>query len=214
MQLQPSVTSRYSPFDIPVGLLGDIEIQFPHCQNFESAKKKWDERVQRLRGNRLFIIGSDQDLCTPEIIHRFNALPYPNKILFSATSYPHLKSVVWLEEYRHLDEIPNIIDCREWLKHIDIVDWFNKGAPQRGDELFNVGHSAAMTDGNKEAGKTAVLDVIVPPHPADQNSLCDAATDTTNRMIQIPMSTNLLVSPTTPISPMANGQKPFPLTPP
>ncbi|MDR3448781.1 MAG: DUF1919 domain-containing protein [Alphaproteobacteria bacterium] len=124
---EPLAESRYGTFAYPLASLGGIELHLMHYKSFEEARAKWLARRERVKGKRLFIIGSDRDLCTPDLVRRFDRLPYPNKLFLSSKPYPDLKSVVYFPEYEGRTEIPDTIPARSWLKHIDIVGWLNRG---------------------------------------------------------------------------------------
>ena len=51
----------------PVGLLGDIRINFVHYDTFEEGRKKWEERKKRIHWENLFIIGTEKDGCSYEV---------------------------------------------------------------------------------------------------------------------------------------------------
>ena len=44
----------------PIGLLGDIKINFIHYSNFEESKRKWEERKKRINWDNIFVVGSDR----------------------------------------------------------------------------------------------------------------------------------------------------------
>ncbi len=81
----------------PIGLLNDVEIHFLHYKSNDEAKRKWNKRVQRINFDNMIIKFCDRDLCTPELIQKFDLLPYPNKVCFTAKLYPQLKSVIVLK---------------------------------------------------------------------------------------------------------------------
>lgn len=116
----------FSDFIYPIGKLDDLEIHFFHYKTEEEAFQKWNKRVQRIHFDNLFIAGSDKDLCTPEHIRQFDALPYKNKVFFSAKNYPELKSVVWLQSFAGQGSIGDIATHR-WpcRKYFDVVKWLN-----------------------------------------------------------------------------------------
>ncbi|MDE6474829.1 MAG: DUF1919 domain-containing protein [Clostridia bacterium] len=66
-----------------VGILNnEIKINGIHYKTFEELKNKWNERKMRVNYNNIFIIGSYRDGCTDELVERFCALPYKNKVFF------------------------------------------------------------------------------------------------------------------------------------
>jgi uncharacterized protein (DUF1919 family) len=115
----------------PVGRLDDIKIYFFHYKNNEDAKEKWNERKKRLNFNNLFIIMTDRDGCTKELIKRFDRLPYKNKIIFTAKPYPDIQSVVYVPGYEQensvglLTSIISITGTRAFAKKFNYIDWLN-----------------------------------------------------------------------------------------
>ncbi|EEZ6550672.1 DUF1919 domain-containing protein [Escherichia coli O79:H28] len=51
-------------FQYPCGRLGDITLHFQHYKNFEVAKKKWDERKDRINWDKILFIFTDRDGAT------------------------------------------------------------------------------------------------------------------------------------------------------
>jgi uncharacterized protein (DUF1919 family) len=76
--------SSHGPRPYPVGLLGDIEIQFMHYASEDEARAKWERRVARLPANDedLLIKICDRDGFTAAHLAQFDALPFAQKIGF------------------------------------------------------------------------------------------------------------------------------------
>jgi uncharacterized protein (DUF1919 family) len=71
----------------PIGVLGDhVEIQFMHEPDCETAKSKWERRLQRMpeERNRIFLKFDDLDGVDEAQAKRFFALDFPNKVFFTA----------------------------------------------------------------------------------------------------------------------------------
>lgn len=96
---QPVVPYADERFDYPCGMIGDVEIRFNHYKTFEEAAAKWEERKKRIDWDNLFVIGVDRDDCTYDSIKRFDALPYPNKVIFTHKPYPEFKSACYLNGF-------------------------------------------------------------------------------------------------------------------
>lgn len=64
----------------PVGILGEgdkkIKLYFQHYENFQIAKEKWNVRKKRVHLNNLFIIMTDRDGATKEMLSEFDALMF------------------------------------------------------------------------------------------------------------------------------------------
>lgn len=83
----------------PIGILpGGIEIQFLHYKSEKDAYTKWNERKKRINRDNMLVKFSDRDLSTEELIARFDALPFKNKICFTGKMLPY-KSVILFREF-------------------------------------------------------------------------------------------------------------------
>lgn len=89
------------PQNYPVAVLptGE-EIHFLHYENEEAARKKWTRRVKRIDWHNAIVKLSDNYYCPEEVMKRFDALPYPQKVLFIGRPRPELKSAVCLPEFK------------------------------------------------------------------------------------------------------------------
>ena len=67
----------------PIGMLGDVKIDFIHYDSFEEGVYKWEERKGRINWNNMFIVGSEKKGCTYETIREFEELPYKNKVIYT-----------------------------------------------------------------------------------------------------------------------------------
>jgi uncharacterized protein (DUF1919 family) len=113
----------------PIGILGDeVEIRFVHYKNEIEAAQKWKRRCARINFDNLFFILSDREGYDGKLLDRFAALPFRNKIYFSASDcgnkYPGL--VVFVKEFSRygcLDE--RIKVNRVYEKYFDLTAWLN-----------------------------------------------------------------------------------------
>lgn len=110
----------------PIGVLGDVEIHFLHYKNEAEAFEKWNRRIKRVNYDNLFVAFSDTDLCTIELIQRFDQLEYPNKVFFGSKNYENVHSLVWLKCYQNHERIGDISTNRwSYRKYFDVVKWLN-----------------------------------------------------------------------------------------
>lgn len=70
----------------PIGKLGDVKINFNHYDTFEDACACWERRKKRINYNNILVEISTDDV---QIIEKFLALPYENKICFTILPYEH-----------------------------------------------------------------------------------------------------------------------------
>ena len=129
---QPLLPYEDARFDYPCGMLGDVEIRFNHYKTFDEAKEKWETRKQRIDWNNLFVVGIDGDNCTYDTLQRFDALPYPNKVIFTHKPYPEFSSTYYLPGFEDLGGIGVATDVRRggafvrrYMDQFDYVSFLN-----------------------------------------------------------------------------------------
>lgn len=79
-KLQSESTAKMS---YPIALLDDVEIHFLHYKSTTEAKEKWNRRLKRINRNRILVKMSQRSLNSDDILDRFEALPFKNKICFT-----------------------------------------------------------------------------------------------------------------------------------
>ncbi len=81
----------------PVGKLeldgNSVEIYFMHYKSFEEAKRKWNERKERVSFDNIYIIQLIQN-ATEEDIREFDKLEYKNKMLITSENLTGSPNVV------------------------------------------------------------------------------------------------------------------------
>ena len=116
----------------PVGLLGDIKINFLHYRSFEDAVEKWKERKRRINWDNLFIVGTERWNCSYETIGDFEQLPYENKILFTHIEYPEFDSTYYIKGFEGQKYLGVLVDYkqqffqRRYLDDFDYVSFLNR----------------------------------------------------------------------------------------
>lgn len=116
----------------PVGLLGDIRINFVHYDTFEEGVKKWEERKKRIRWENLFLIGTEKDGCSYETLQRFDRLPYENKVIFTHVEYPEFSSACYVRGFEEKGELGVLTFYkkrfwrRRYLDDFDYVSFLNR----------------------------------------------------------------------------------------
>ena len=133
----------------PVGNIGDVEIHFLHYDNCQEAKEKWETRVKRVNPDNLFIIASDRDNCTTEIIDRFLKLPFTNKVFFSSKKIS-AKEVIYFKEYSNDIQVGDLIkDDYSWYFYFNTIRWLNTGEIKKNKlitAIFNLNRSLKKVD--------------------------------------------------------------------
>lgn len=108
--------------NVIVGMLDDVEIVFLHYKTEREAKDKWERRVHRLSKNIIFKF-NDKNGATYENLRDFDALPYKNKIMFTARNYPEFTSNVFCKKYKSASFIKE--DYYSVYKYINLVNYIN-----------------------------------------------------------------------------------------
>ena len=115
----------------PLGRLDDIIIHFVHYADFAVAKEKWLARARRIDFNNVFVIMTDRNGCTYEIIREFDALPYPNKVIFTHKPYPEFTSAKYLPDFSH-EECVGVLSGfknkfgKRYLDEFDYIGFLNQ----------------------------------------------------------------------------------------
>lgn len=104
--------SKYSDYLVKDFIIGvfegtDIEIVFKHYHSEKEVREKWYRRLQRLDTKNMIVKFSDSDLCTEDLIRRFDVLPFKNKICFTGKPYPKYKSVKYMSEFKESGHVVN-----------------------------------------------------------------------------------------------------------
>ncbi|MEG1312344.1 MAG: DUF1919 domain-containing protein [Romboutsia sp.] len=123
--LEKSMALQY-----PVGILNDIEVHFMHYDSFEIAKEKWEERCKRIDKKNIFIMSTDRDGCTYDIIKRFDKLKFDNKVIFTRKEYKEFESAFYIDGFENEKEVGLLFEFEGYLgkKYYDrfnFVNWFN-----------------------------------------------------------------------------------------
>ena len=101
--LEPADAALSEKMGYPVGILRgreaglpDITVYFVHYKAFAEARAVWVRRFRRINYDDLFFLMDRGMDARPEILDRFHALPYPNKVFFT-----HLEDPVrWPDTFR------------------------------------------------------------------------------------------------------------------
>ncbi len=116
----------------PVALLDDVEIHFMHYRDAEHVTTEWNRRKERIDLSNCFVIFTDRDGCTKEILQEFDNLPYENKVVFTNKEYPDIKSSYYIKGFENEESVGRLYEFTGWngKRHydaFDFVSWFNKG---------------------------------------------------------------------------------------
>lgn len=122
-----NVMKAMNPY--PIGLIGsDVELHFVHYKDPEIAVEKWVRRCKRVNFDNLRVAFVERELSTPELIKRFDGLPYKSKVCFSSKNMEKLSSVVWIKECNDRPYVTDLTKYQFLYKHrFDVADWLNGG---------------------------------------------------------------------------------------
>ena len=97
----------------PIGVLGEkIEIHFLHYKTSQEATEAWNRRKVRINPNNMLIKFAEMDCCSPELIEKFEKLPFKNKICFAVNDYPTYKSVI---NFPHKKDAIKVVDDSKYM---------------------------------------------------------------------------------------------------
>lgn len=114
--------------EVPIGLLGDVEIVFLHYKNPKMAKEKWNRRVQRINKENMIFKFSYMNNCTDKDIERFANMDLPGKkICFVKDEATALmdKCYVHYHGFENSNQIYN--DTYYWDNYFDVTKFINTG---------------------------------------------------------------------------------------
>lgn len=112
----------------PIGMLDNqVEIHFLHYHSVKEASEKWLRRIKRINHQRLILKMSlrDEGYEMSEIITRFEALPFPNKICFSPIpAANNSKSIIHVPELTNLNLVGGD-ETEITLAHFNLLSYLN-----------------------------------------------------------------------------------------
>lgn len=127
------VSDKGYPVGVLKGEYGDIFLYFMHYDSFLEAKQKWEERALRVDIENLFIIMEAQK-CEESILHQFDELDFPNKVILTDGHHPEIHSSFPVEDGFYDKDYLNgkilsypKLGLRRYLDRFDYVSFFNKG---------------------------------------------------------------------------------------
>ena len=117
----------------PIAKIDDIEVRFVHYKTEEEAREKWAKRTERIDWSKLLIIATNHDgLSRPDLLERFDRLPYEHKLMFVSQEYPQYDwafTVPFFKgrfQVRPMTNLANIKGERYYEICFDMCDWILK----------------------------------------------------------------------------------------
>ena len=110
----------------PVGILGDIAINFMHYHTCTEAVNAWERRKNRMQWDKILVISTDREGFDEEVYRQWNLISYP-KVLFTAQKrFAQNPDAVYYPEYEKDGFVPDLIPEREFYKDQILIDTINK----------------------------------------------------------------------------------------
>ena len=105
----------------PVGMLGDVRIEFMHYDSCNQAAQAWARRVERIRYDRIAVIGTDRDGFDDAVFFLWQKISYP-KVLFTANPvFAQHEDSVYLPGHSENGMIADLIPERAFYKHGKLI---------------------------------------------------------------------------------------------
>ena len=152
-----ATTNNEDQVSCPVGIirgenyhLPDISVHFVHYKTFEEAKAKWESRFKRINYDNLFIVMEKGMYVTDDILDKFYALPYKNKVCLTERYDPERWPNNFILSYytKELHVVGNVYNSLNiglaqyrWLDEFDYVTWLNSGTIQSNDTIKEYIHT-------------------------------------------------------------------------
>ena len=121
-----------STYPYPVARLGDITLYFQHYESAQQVLQIWKRRKSRINWDNLFVMMTDRDRCTPDLLRRFDSLPYRNKVVFTHVPMPEIASAVYIPGFEDQDSVgvcSEFVDGWRGIRYYDSFDfvrWLNR----------------------------------------------------------------------------------------
>lgn len=113
----------------PIAQIDDIEIRFVHYKNNHEAKSKFYERAMRICWDNILVVATNHDgLGKPELMKRFDRLPY-RKMMYVSKDYPQYDWAVCVPQFkgrfqvRIMTNYANFHGWRYYETALNMADW-------------------------------------------------------------------------------------------
>lgn len=115
---------RRGQLDVPIGILGDIEVIFLHYNNPEIVLNKWKRRVQRINWKNIIYKFSYMNGCNDSLLSEYEKFVVDKKaFVFVPKRYQQYKNSIVIPGNQN-GEIVN--DTFYWNKYFDVTRFINE----------------------------------------------------------------------------------------
>lgn len=115
----------------PVCKIEDIYINFIHYKTFDDCVESWNKRKKRINYSNLFVMCTDREDCSEELLEQFSKLPY-KKVCFVSSRESisndwmvHVPGYEIQGEVGDLTRYGDLMGRRIFEKYFDCVTWLN-----------------------------------------------------------------------------------------
>ena len=122
-------------YKFPMGRIDDVKIYFVHYKTPEEAQDAWTRRANRIVWDNIFVISTDHDgMYLPELMERFDKLPYKNKVMFTAKNYPQYPWAIQVRQFKHrrnvrvMSNFANLRGQRYYETCFDLAQWIKENS--------------------------------------------------------------------------------------
>lgn len=109
----------------PIGKLDDINVYCVHYKTIDEASAKWNERKKRINWDKIAVICNDRDGMTPELMNRFEKLPYKKVMFVHQQEKGQSEEFVYIPGYENDNEVGIVTESKgsSGLRPVDHFDW-------------------------------------------------------------------------------------------
>ena len=116
----PNARRRDTP--CPIGLLGDVELQFIHYGSEEEAAQKWNRRKERMIASKLYFILVIDEPGDNDVIPQYIASPPANKVCFQMDKELTKPACVYIPSQK--PTMGNLYSqFHRFVGHFDFAEW-------------------------------------------------------------------------------------------
>lgn len=109
--------------DIPIGVLGDVEIVFLHYKSIDIARDKWNRRIRRVNYNNLVAKFSRMNSCNDEHLKIFDQIDIKKKFMFVNNNDKKYNCAIYYPGFEENEQIEN--DTFYWNKYFNVTAFLN-----------------------------------------------------------------------------------------
>lgn len=115
----------------PHGKLHNVVVNFVHYKTLDDGIAKWKIRSNRILWNHIYVVATGHDgMEVPELMERFDNIPYKHKIMFTFGDWPRYK---WAKQVkcahgvkRPFTEFATLTGKRFYETSFDLAEWIKK----------------------------------------------------------------------------------------